>query len=185
MIRALFKKQMMESFSWLYFSRRTGKKRSAGGIAAYTCMYLVIFGMLGSLFYTMAEALCRPLSEVGLGWLYFAIVSLVAVIFGVFGSAFNTFASLYKAKDNDLLFSMPIPASKILLTRLYGVYAMGLMYELIVLIPSLCVWIRRGFCQHCRHSVQRADAVCSVVFGSEPVLRTRVCSGAGQHQGAK
>lgn len=123
MIRALFKKQMMESFSWLYFSRRTGKKHSAGGIAAYTCMYLVIFGMLGSLFYTMAEALCRPLSEVGLGWLYFAIVSLVAVIFGVFGSAFNTFASLYKAKDNDLLFSMPIPASKILLTRLSGVYA--------------------------------------------------------------
>lgn len=144
MIRALFKKQMMESFSWLYFSRKTGKKRGAGGIAAYTCMYLVIFGMLGSLFYTMAEALCRPLSEVGLGWLYFAIVSLVAVIFGVFGSAFNTFASLYKAKDNDLLFSMPIPAPKILLMRLSGVYAMGLMYELIVLIPSLCVWFTAG-----------------------------------------
>lgn len=40
-------------------------------------------------------------------------------------------SSLYQAKDNDMLLSMPIPTSRILLVRLSGVYAMGLMYELI------------------------------------------------------
>jgi len=61
---------------------------------------------------------------------------------GVFGSVFNTYASLYKSKDNDLLLSMPVPPSKILLIRLSGVYFMGLMYELIVMIPALIVWLQ-------------------------------------------
>ena len=144
MTKALFRKQMMESFSWLYFNQKNGKKRDAKGIAAYVLLYLVIFGMLGYMFYIMALNLCEPLCEIGFGWLYFAIVSLVAIVLGVFGSVFNTFSSLYQAKDNDLLFSMPIPTSKILLMRLSGVYMMGLMYELIVMIPALIVWFVFG-----------------------------------------
>ena len=34
MTKALFRKQMMESFSWLYFNQKNGKKRDAKGIAA-------------------------------------------------------------------------------------------------------------------------------------------------------
>lgn len=46
---------------------------------------------------------------------------------------FNTFSTLYQAKDNDLLFAMPITERSVLTARLSGVYAMGLMYELFVL----------------------------------------------------
>ena len=67
-------------------------------------------------------------------------MGLLALFMGVFGSVFNTYASLYQAKDNDLLLSMPIPSGKILLVRLSGVYAMGLMYEVSVMIPTLVVW---------------------------------------------
>lgn len=67
-------------------------------------------------------------------------MGLLALFMGVFGSVFNTYASLYQAKDNDLLLSMPIPSGKILLVRLSGVYAIGLMYEVIVMIPTLVVW---------------------------------------------
>lgn len=63
---------------------------------------------------------------------------------GVFGSVFNTYASLYQAKDNDLLLAMPIPSGKILLIRLSGVYIMGLLYELIVMIPTLIIWFLRA-----------------------------------------
>ena len=72
--------------------------------------------------------------------MYFVIVGLVGIIFGVFGSVFNTYASLYVGKDNDMLFSMPIPPSKILLMRLSGVYFMGLLFELIVTVPALVAW---------------------------------------------
>lgn len=59
---------------------------------------------------------------------------------GVFGSVFNTYASLYQAKDNDLLLSLPLPPAKVLIARLFGVFAIGLMYELIVMIPTVLVW---------------------------------------------
>lgn len=144
MIKTLLKKQMAESFSWLYYNRKNGKRRDAKGIAAFVLMYLFIFGLLGYVFFDMSLILCEPLSSIGYGWLYFAIVSLVSVFLGVFGSVFNTFSSLYQAKDNDMLLSMPISPSKILIMRLSGVYAMGLMYELLVMIPALIVWFMYG-----------------------------------------
>lgn len=144
MTKALFKKQMMEAFSWIFFNRKNGKRRSSTGVIAFALLYLIIFGALGYVFYMMASSLCGPLCEVGLGWMYFAIIGLVAIVLGVFGSVFNTFASLYQAKDNDFLISMPIPVYKILLMRLSGVYMMGLMYELIVMIPAVIAWFLYG-----------------------------------------
>ncbi len=140
MTKALFKKQMMEVFSWIYRNRKSGKNRSKAGIVGYVLLYLLIFGILGGVFYFMADILCAPLAAVNLGWLYIAIMGLVSVALGVFGSVFNTYASLYQAKDNDLLLSLPVPPANILLVRLSGVLAMGLMYELIVMIPAVIVY---------------------------------------------
>ena len=47
-----------------------------------------------------------------------------------------------RAKDNDLLLSMPIPVSVLMASRLLGVYLMGLMYSGVVLLPAVIVyWI--------------------------------------------
>lgn len=140
MTKALFKKQMMEVFSWLYQNKKSGKNRSKAGIFGYAVLYLFIFAMLGFMFYTVADMLCDPLVGAGLGWLYMALMGLIAVFLGVFGSVFNTYTSLYMAKDNDLLLSMPVPTGRILMIRLSGVFAMGLLYELLVMIPALIVW---------------------------------------------
>lgn len=140
MTKALFKKQMLEVFSWLYKDRKTGKLRSAQGILMYAILYLVVFVSLGSLFYGAAGALCEPLVAADMGWLYWCLMGLLSIFLGVFGSVFNTYSSLYSAKDNDLLLSMPIPISRIMLVRLFGVYTMGLMYELIVMVPTVLVW---------------------------------------------
>lgn len=140
MTRALFRKQMMEVFSWLYQDKKSEKHRTAKGVIGWALLYLLIFGFLGAMFGFAAAALCEPLLAAGMGWLYWCLMSLIAIFFGVFGSVFNTYSSLYQARDNDLLLSMPIPTRKILLVRLSGVYAMGLMYELIVMIPTALIW---------------------------------------------
>lgn len=140
MNRALFKKQMQESFSWLYMDRKTGKNRTKSGLILYVLLYIMVFGVLGAMFYMMAQTLCEPLVQMGLGWLYFAVMGTVAVVMGVFGSVFNTSAALYQAKDNDLLLALPIPTGKILVMRLSGVYMMGLLYELLVMVPALILW---------------------------------------------
>ncbi|MGN0527289.1 MAG: hypothetical protein ACI4IF_07625 [Acutalibacteraceae bacterium] len=140
MTKALLKKQIMEVFSWVYFDRKNGKSRTKGGILGYAALYIFIFGFLGIFFYQIAGELCKPLFDVGYGWLYFTLMGLVAVAMGVFGSVFNTYSSLYTAKDNDFLLSLPVPPGKILLVRLLGVYLMGLMYELIIEIPTVLVY---------------------------------------------
>lgn len=140
MTKALIKKQLMEAFSWLYKDRKSGNIRSKSSMIGFGILYLALFVMLGSFFYTMAEALCEPLFAIGFGWLYFALMGLLAVALGVFGSVFSTYTTLYLAKDNDLLLSLPLPPSKILMVRLAGVYLMGLMYELIVMIPAVLVF---------------------------------------------
>ena len=38
MIKTLLKKQMMESFSWLYQNRKTGKNRDTKGIITYVIL---------------------------------------------------------------------------------------------------------------------------------------------------
>lgn len=139
MTKALFRKQMMEVFSWLYKDKKTGKHRSLKLIIIYALLYLVLFGFLGCTFGFVAYSMCKPLSDANMGWLYWCLMGMIAVFMGVFGSVFNTYSSLYLAKDNDFLLSMPIPASHILLVRLSGVYAMGLMYELIVMIPTVLI----------------------------------------------
>ena len=73
-------------------------------------------------------------------WLYFTIMAMVAIVLGAFGSVFNTYSSLYLAKDNDLLLSMPIPVRTILLSRLLSVYLMGLLYSGVVLLPAMIVY---------------------------------------------
>lgn len=140
MTKALFKKQMMEVFSWLYKDRRSGKLRSMQGIITYAILYLVIFASLGSVFYGVADILCEPLISAEKGFIYWCLMGLIGVFLGVFGSVFSTYSSLYQAKDNDLLLSLPIPVSHILAVRLFGVYTMGLMYELIVMVPTVIVW---------------------------------------------
>ena len=140
MTKALFRKQLMESFAWVYQDKKTGKNRSGKGLIAYVVLYLTVFGVAGSAFYEVANMLCPPLLEASLGWLYFALMGLVGAAVGIFASVFSTYTTLYQAKDNDLLFAMPIPANYILIARLTGVYAMGLLYELIVMIPVIVVY---------------------------------------------
>lgn len=141
MTKALLRKQLLEIFSWVYKNNKTGKRRSLKGVVGYILLYIGLFGFLSVVFGVCGTMLCEPLCDAGMGWFYWCLMSLLALFFGVFGSVFNTYGTLYMAKDNDFLLSMPVPISKILIARLSGVYAMGLMYELIVMIPAVIVWL--------------------------------------------
>ncbi len=147
MLKTLVKKQMMELNRGFFYNQKTGKMRDKGSSILFIILYaFLIIGLLGGMFTLMSVAMCTALVEAGLAWLYFVIASMVAVFMGVFGSVFNTFSALYQAKDNDLLLSLPIPVSHILISRLIGVYLMGLMFSGVVMIPAAVVyWIFAPF----------------------------------------
>lgn len=141
MTKVILKKQMLDVFSWIYFDKKTGKKRTSGGLIGFCIFYIALSLFIMAMFFTFALMLCAPLVEMNMGWLYFAIMSIMSMTLGVFGSVFNTYSTLYNAKDNDLLLSMPIPVRSILVSRVAGVYVMGLMYELMVMIPTVIVYL--------------------------------------------
>lgn len=69
-----------------------------------------------------------------------AMMSMMALTIGILGSVFNTYASLYQAKDNDLMLSLPIPVRAILFARLSGVYIMGAMFAVTAMVPGIIVY---------------------------------------------
>ena len=144
MFKALLKKQMMEVNTWLIKDKKSGKNRSKIGIAILILVYVVLFGFVGSIFFAAANMLCAPLVSLNLGWLYFALMSLIAVVMGVFGSVFNTFSTLYMAKDNEFLFSMPIKPFYILIARISGVYLWSFIYTALVFVPAISVYLIYG-----------------------------------------
>ena len=144
MLKTLVKKQLMEIFRSYFYNAKTNQKRSKNAVVGYIVLFaFVMIVIIGGMFTVMSLALCVPLAQVGMSWLYFAIMSLMATFLGAFGSVFNTYAGLYAAKDNDLLLSLPIPVRTLMASRLLGVYLMGLMYSAVVIVPAVIVyWMR-------------------------------------------
>jgi ABC-2 type transport system permease protein len=142
MVKILLKKQLTEIFRAYFYDAKKNKARSKAAITGYIVLFVILMvGILGGMFTFLSVSLCGALTAVGFDWLYFAIMSLLAILLGAFGSVFNTYSGLYLAKDNDLLLSMPIPVGTIMISRLLGVYLMGLMYSGVVLIPAAAVYL--------------------------------------------
>ena len=145
MLKVLLKKQLTEIFRGHYYDakKNTGRSRSAV-IGHFIAYFAVMGGVLGGCFTLLSSFLCPPLAAAGAGWLFYAIMGMIAVILGAFGSVFSTYSTLYLAKDNDLLLSMPIPVQDIMISRLLSVYLMGLLYSGTVMVPAFLVAGARG-----------------------------------------
>ena len=146
MLNVLLKKQLTEIFRSYFYDPKKNRARSKAGIVAYFILFVVIMaGFLGGVFTFLSLSICGALAAVGMDWLYFALMGLLAVLLGAFGSVFNTYSSLYLAKDNDLMLSLPIPVRVLMTSRLLTVYLMGFMYSLAVIGPAIIVyWLTAG-----------------------------------------
>ena len=157
-VKLLLRKQLKEIFRSYFYNPKTNQKRSVFSTALWFVFFaLIMVGLLGGMFTYLAVTLAKPLAAVDMGWLYYVIMTLLAILLGVFGSVFNTYSGLYLAKDNDLLLSLPIEPQAIITSRLLGVYLMGLMYSAVVLVPAVIV----GWICHAAHADarrRRADA---------------------------
>jgi len=146
MVRILLRKQFTESFRSYFFDMKKNRMRSKLSVALwFVFFFLIMVGLLGGSFTFLAISMCGSMVSAGMGWMYFVLMGGVGIVLGAFGSIFNTFSSLYLAKDNDQLLSLPIPVKTILTARLLTVYLMGTMYSSIVMLPTLIVyWVVAG-----------------------------------------
>lgn len=143
MLGTLLKKQLLEVNSRFFINRKTGKRRGIGGIIGFGILILFLLltmcSMFGGYAFLMGELLFMGEDK---SWIFYAVAAVMAMLLGIFGSVFSTYSSLYNAKDNELLLSMPIPPDKILMARMTGVVLSSLLYTSIVWIPMIAVgWI--------------------------------------------
>ncbi|MGM9605716.1 MAG: hypothetical protein ACI3XG_11715 [Faecousia sp.] len=142
MLKTLIKKQYQECFRSYFVNPKTGKKRTKWGVFGMFVLFTAVMLFLVGMFFGLSFLLGDALFGAGMDWLYFVFMGILSVLMGTFGSVFNTYATLYLAKDNEMLLAMPIPPSKILITRMSLVYGMSLMYSGIVWIPAVVfAWI--------------------------------------------
>lgn len=142
MLMLLVKKQLSEIFRVYFYDAKKNKTRSKVSTIMFMIWFAVIMiGFLGGIFTILSRQLCSQMTALDMGWLYFALMGVLAILLGTFGSVFNTFSGLYLSKDNDLLLSMPIQVSAIVGSRLLSVYLMGLMYSALVIIPAWIVYM--------------------------------------------
>lgn len=140
MFRALIRSRM-SALMFSFFASMKGKKnRGLGtkiliGILAVYIIWAFAF-MFGGYF----SALCVPLVESGLGWLYFAFAGIVGFALAFIGSVFTAQKQLFDANDNDLLLSMPIPPGYILGSRMLMLLALNYVFEILVVAPAGVVY---------------------------------------------
>ena len=58
-------------------------------------------------------------------------------------SIFTAQTQLFESKDNDLLLSLPVPPSYLLLSRIFILFVIGFFLHIIVFVPSLVVYLMK------------------------------------------
>ena len=102
-------------------------------------IFLFLIVSLSISFY--AYMIAEPLHKVNLTFvmlsMFLALVTILTFMSGIYKSQ----GILFEAKDNDLLFSLPIKRSSILFLRLFKLVLFQYIYNLMFLLPAFIVYI--------------------------------------------
>jgi ABC-2 type transport system permease protein len=141
MIRTLLLLNLKALFSGMFKRSRQGKKRSmvVTVLIALLVIYVVavFFGMSGFMFFQI----CNPLFQADLGWLYFSLMGITVFALCFVSTIFAAQSQIFSAKDNELLLSMPVKTSAVLISRIAALLVLDYVFEAFVVIPAGFVWI--------------------------------------------
>lgn len=137
MLKTLLKVQFA---SYGKLLRGKSKAKTTGKVLLYSLLLLYAFGAFVFTYYQLFKSFAPVLYYMGHGWLYFVYTGIMAFALMCIFSVFASKTTLYEAKDNDLLLSMPIKPRTILLSRMVSLEAINLVFGLLVMIPAGMAW---------------------------------------------
>ena len=141
MLKLLIKIRLTSIFNSMFRQglRKDGRKSKATKVllaVAFLYLGVCLLALIGVLCYMIAGAL----ASAGLGWLYHAVVGLMAVMFCFVGSVFLAQSQIFQARDNELLLSMPVPPHTIVASRLLSFLLLNYLYTAIIMLPAAVVY---------------------------------------------
>lgn len=129
---SLLKATMSQDMNLFKVKRGESKNK-----AAILILTLIVMFAVGSYAYMIAEVLSQISQTIVMVNIFIIITTLITFIEGIYKSQ----GILFEAKDNDLLFSMPIEKSKILFTRIAKLITFQTLYNSLFIIPAFAVYI--------------------------------------------
>jgi len=137
-------KTSLQSMAASMLSFLSGKRNTQK--LQFTVFGVVIAVLLGfcimavlSFFFIMFFILAMFVTTSGKGQMniYFEAVFTGTLIFSLVGSVLASQSYLFEASDNELLFSMPIKPSVILVSRISTLFILNCIYSYMVMLPAL------------------------------------------------
>ena len=99
-------------------------------------LFLVVMFSIGSYAAMFAEQLAPMNLTYIILTMFIMLTSFLTLIEGIYKSQ----GILFDAKDNDLLFSLPISKTKILFTRIFKLVTFQLLYNSLFMLPAIIVY---------------------------------------------
>lgn len=100
-------------------------------------LFIIVCLSIGAYAYMIAGALSKVHLTYIMLTMFIFIVSILAFMQGIYKSQ----GILFEARDNDLLFSLPISRSKILFVRIFKLLLFQYIYNLMFLLPAFVIYI--------------------------------------------
>lgn len=105
------------------------------GTAIIVGIILLAFLSMMAFSFGIASVIGFQMVQKGCTWLFFPMAFASSAIFSFIGTVFAAQSYLYDAKDNELLMSMPIKPSDILLSRMAALWLLNFVYSNLLFIP--------------------------------------------------
>lgn len=130
-------KAMMSQDMNLFKIRSKKKSSNINKFLFPIVMALIFMGAIGLYWFSLAV----ELAPMNLTYIMLTIVMMILVIFTIIEGIYKSQGILFEAKDNDLLFSLPIQKSNIVFGRIFKLLVFQYFYNLLFILPAFVIYI--------------------------------------------
>lgn len=134
----LFKNTFINRYGLNSFSKKNKKERAKS--IKKLALYLFILIYFGGLMVVYAFMGFDALSKMNAQFMMISVFSIITVFMMFFLSIFTSKTTIFNAKEDETVFSMPIKTSTIFAGKLLNMLASNYFTELIMLVPALIIY---------------------------------------------
>lgn len=123
----------------MHMFKYTAKRNSSK--LTKTLFPIVLFGIVCIAIGTYAYMIAEPLAPYHLTYVMLSMFIISVTVITFMEGIYKSQGILFDAKDNDLLFALPIKKSQILFIRIFKLLLFQFIYNLMFLLPAFIVFI--------------------------------------------
>lgn len=118
-----------------------GKRKAATGLGS-----IALFAFLGVYISSVYSVmLLDVLAPIGMESLLFIYMGMGVVVGGLLYTVFAVKSVVFEGKDNDLLLSLPVSSTMLMISRVLAIYVENLVFSFFVLVPAgVCCAMKTG-----------------------------------------